>query len=395
MFSTAPVATFNNARWDGAVVIVRSLRHMVSCLSQLEQDAATLTICSYAEVPKYRCPRCTTRTCSLPCYKRHQQRAACSGKRDPAAYLKKSQLATAASVDRDYNYLKGIEKSIDDASVDARERGVGSGLHSGDAQGRHFKREGAFQRYLTENKIAVEYAPKGMSRQKGNRSRVTKNDKIYWTVEWRDQSGERDLRHDAEHTTSLRDLYRGVQAIKRKRQATVSDAQNSDSGSRKKPRRDESNIPSQRQNEATEQGELNASSASASRISPHIQELDTYERDNHHFYLRQHSTAGSSVVVHPVDPDSTLTEALQCQTVQEYPTIFVLREPPDRLPDGYIAAEDYRAKLQGIGKEQQVPGASNLRHPAQTSSRRTNTPQVEGELDAKAILDMLKRDVRA
>lgn len=184
---------------------------------------AALTLRSYTEIPKYRCPRCKTQTCSLPCYKRHQQRASCSGKRDPAAYLKKSQLATPSSIDRDYNYLKSVERNIDDASADAHERGIPNQHHPSDPQNRGFRREGAFQRYLRDHGIRVEYAPKGLSRQRSNQSRVTKNEQIFWTIEWRDGSGEQDLRHNAPDTTTLSELYRGVQTAKRKRKA-VSEA---------------------------------------------------------------------------------------------------------------------------------------------------------------------------
>lgn len=345
---------------------------------------AILTGSSYAEVPKYRCPRCTTRTCSLPCYKRHQQRASCSGKRDPAAYVKKSQLATPSSIDRDYNYLKGIEKSIDDASVDARERV--------DDQSRYSKREGAFQRYLTDNRISVEYAPKGMSRQKNNRSRVTKNDKIYWTIEWRDESGEQDLRHDADHTSTLRDLYRGVQMVKRKRNIARAAAINDESESRKKRKTDEA-VGSPQESEKTEHHNLDASSSAVDEVLHPVPVMETEQQHEHHFYLRKPSGAGSSIVVVPLDPASTLTQALSGQTVQEYPTILALHEPSDRLPNGIVLERDYRSNLSRAGKSSEAQTSHSLQASTQPSPRPVDRAEIQERLDANAILDMLKRDV--
>ena len=88
---------------------------------------AILTSSSYTEKPKYRCPRCKTQTCSLACYKRHQQRASCNGQRDPAAYLKRSEWATPSGIDRDYNYLKSVERHVDSTGKEVRERGISTG----------------------------------------------------------------------------------------------------------------------------------------------------------------------------------------------------------------------------------------------------------------------------
>lgn len=128
---------------------------------------------SYTQKPKYRCPRCKAQTCSLPCYKRHQQRASCNGKRDPAVFVKRSQLATPAGIDQDYNYLKSVERNIDHAARETSDRGVGAQSNAkGTERGLH--PESLLQRYLVTNRINVERAPKGMSRQKTNQTRFTK-----------------------------------------------------------------------------------------------------------------------------------------------------------------------------------------------------------------------------
>ncbi|KAL8743829.1 MAG: hypothetical protein Q9190_003854 [Brigantiaea leucoxantha] len=126
---------------------------------------------------KYCCPRCSARTCSLPCLKRHKQWAACSGTRDPTVYIKRAELATPRGIDHDYNYLTSIERQLDKAERDAEARGImlDNGLpmengwrikrSHGPAKGEIFLKQ-AFQ----ERRIVVDKAPDGMSRHKQNKT---------------------------------------------------------------------------------------------------------------------------------------------------------------------------------------------------------------------------------
>lgn len=111
-----------------------------------------------------------TATCSLPCYKKHQQRAVCNGKRDPSKYKKKSELATPSGIDHDYNYLKGLERTIDRASEDVNpDQGD---VMKAVARGR--QKGSMLDVYLRENDITVEHPPKGMARDLQNKTRLTK-----------------------------------------------------------------------------------------------------------------------------------------------------------------------------------------------------------------------------
>ncbi|KAL8365175.1 hypothetical protein RB595_004129 [Gaeumannomyces hyphopodioides] len=88
-------------------------------------DATPLTaLCGVCHVsaPKYRCPRCAARTCSLACVTRHKSRAGCSGARDPAAFVPASRLRTPAGIDHDYNFLSAIERARDRAARDVAGR---------------------------------------------------------------------------------------------------------------------------------------------------------------------------------------------------------------------------------------------------------------------------------
>ena len=130
---------------------------------------------SHTQRYKYCCPRCSSRTCSLPCIKRHKQWASCNGLRDPATYVKRSDLITPKGIDHDYNYLTSIERQLDTAERDAESKGI---LLCG---GKHdelkpkaqqlSKGELPLQNALKQCRIVVDRAPKGMSRQKQNETR--------------------------------------------------------------------------------------------------------------------------------------------------------------------------------------------------------------------------------
>lgn len=87
--------------------------------------------------------------------------------------MKKSQLATPAGIDHDYNYLKGIEESIDHAHRLGADQGI-----DGNNASRTFKRashpDSLLHKHCVAHNITVERAPLGMSRQKTNTSRTTK-----------------------------------------------------------------------------------------------------------------------------------------------------------------------------------------------------------------------------
>ncbi|PYH75749.1 hypothetical protein BO82DRAFT_437203 [Aspergillus uvarum CBS 121591] len=224
-------------------------------MSSSQEDSLLTDLCTicHLQPPKYRCPRCNTRTCSLPCTRRHKLWSQCSGVRDPAAYLRRSELATETAFDRDFNFITGIERSIERAGRDAENRGirvdgdaagfvrdlavvgldsltstgtgerlegeggevggggggsvggkrkrggfvggpggpVGAGAGSGPAKG-----ESGFLREVRNAGVKVIRAPRGMSRNKENGSRwFAKQHCLVWTVEWIGETGEKRTRN--------------------------------------------------------------------------------------------------------------------------------------------------------------------------------------------------------
>lgn len=121
--------------------------------------------------PKYKCPGCSARTCSLPCVKRHKQRADCSGKRDPTKFVKRSELATPAGIDHDYNFLSGIERDLEKSDKSVAERGLDVGFDSRPKGDRSQRMDHQF----SAAGVKVIRAPKGMSRAKENKTHRSKS----------------------------------------------------------------------------------------------------------------------------------------------------------------------------------------------------------------------------
>ncbi|KAK4122788.1 hypothetical protein N657DRAFT_646538, partial [Parathielavia appendiculata] len=172
------------------------------------------------EPPKYKCPRCGARTCSVPCIQKHKARADCDGVRNPRAFMPLSQLKTPAGIDHDYNFLTSIERArqrVEKDVVEARrllsEKDLrprnedklfqkvwhGDELRHVPVQSHPYRthkrlREGpAFidgfdkhvRRRLQYLDIEVLTMPKGMARQRDNRTAFNRRTgTINWQIEW-------------------------------------------------------------------------------------------------------------------------------------------------------------------------------------------------------------------
>jgi hypothetical protein len=411
-----------------------------SCTALLGR-ACPLTCYSYTEKPKYKCPRCKTQTCSLACYKRHQQRASCNGQRDPAAYLKRSEWATPSGIDRDYNYLKSVERHVDRTGQDVRERGItashsGRGGERGAAGNKKVSKAwapgSALQKYLSDHDIRVEKAPTGMSRQKANMTRVTNKGNVMWTVEWVAADGKKNIDNDSSEGRQMRELWGEMKAKrlnaekgkKRKRESEKAIAAQIPND-QEVEQQDHAGTPGQDPQPVVEasavDGKLpapqevatdsaSAQQAEASSSTAHLEGQsknitdsnntmpDPSEQDDEsadtpmpeHFYLLRPFTASKSVVLTPIDASKSLTQCLKEQTVLEFPTIYVLPDEPHSLPNGFQLAEQYEKAQKA---EEAEVDALVQRTNQSTGGALTASREEEKPLDAKSILDMLKRDV--
>ncbi|KAI1417974.1 hypothetical protein F5Y13DRAFT_150253 [Hypoxylon sp. FL1857] len=163
------------------------------------------TIC-HIQAPKYKCPRCGTRTCSLTCVKKHKKWSSCNGERDPTVFIPREKLKTDAGIDHDYNFLTKIERSVERTEKILREErnilpqeettsrpppSKRARPHKGRSRGRVTFEENSrrwdrnsIQR-MRQLGINVTSLPYGMARAKENKSSWNKRTRtMNWQVEW-------------------------------------------------------------------------------------------------------------------------------------------------------------------------------------------------------------------
>ena len=146
--------------------------------------------------------------------------------------MKKSEWATPSGIDRDYNYLKCVERTIDDANQNAHGRGIGIEAHSSKTAARAWYPGSTLNRYLARNRIIVQHAPRGMSRQKLNQTRATRSGNIVWTVEWVDGSGDSRVQDNCLESSSLQELYSALHIEQRNFQIRRSNVEKSETTQR-------------------------------------------------------------------------------------------------------------------------------------------------------------------
>lgn len=321
--------------------------------------------------------------------------------RDPAEFVKKSQLATPAGVDRDYNYLKAVERSIDLASRDTSDRGIGKNA----ANHRVFKGnhpESIVQKYLVANRITMHRAPTGMSRQKANQTRASKRNHVLWTVDWISAEGRQSISDNCMESDKLRDLYATSQlershaskrrpgeserqASKRRRLERNAHVETATIGVAKTG--DVETVSDQESAETKIETIADATAGGAqgcSKRKPHL-----------HFYLLRPGTSSADKVLIPVDSSATLTTTLQDKTVLEFPTFYVLPYAPQALPPGYILEEQYLAarKREDAELDDAIRKAEEAGAFAGANKHDPEPPPSDNAMDPSKILDLLKRDV--
>lgn len=84
--------------------------------SKSQQDKPLLqSLCSICHVntPKYQCPACGIKSCSLDCCVKHKVQKSCSGLVDPTKFQSRSDLVSNVHLmNRDYNFLQTIDRQF-------------------------------------------------------------------------------------------------------------------------------------------------------------------------------------------------------------------------------------------------------------------------------------------
>ncbi|CRG83776.1 hypothetical protein PISL3812_01132 [Talaromyces islandicus] len=274
------------------------------------------TIC-HTTPPKYTCPRCAIRTCSLACARRHKNWSQCSGVRDPAAYATRAELQTASALDRDFNFITGVERGLERAEREARARGFVDLDHEymqdpknkrkrkrrdgskeeaaggGGAGGskKLVKGELAFLRAAQDAGVKVERSPRGMTRNKENKSRFHPKHKcLSWTVDWIHTAGRSRVVQNYLETITIGQAYDRAYP----------------------PLPDEATSTPKEENKTEP-------------FPPHR---------NIYIYIRRQ--ADSHIVLAPLHPEAKLADVLRGRTVYEYPRLYVKSESPADIESGAV-----------------------------------------------------------
>ena len=156
----------------------------MSFSSTSQQLPVLTTLCPicYTNPPKYRCPRCSMRTCSMDCFKAHKIRAACSGIRDPTKYLRKADMK-ASTIDMDYSFLKSVRNTHEGGKkkIDKVSRGGAPNKR----RNRSEYNKSVVLRNARRRRIKLRRLPAWMERTQINKTGWNGQAKcILWTVEW-------------------------------------------------------------------------------------------------------------------------------------------------------------------------------------------------------------------
>ncbi|KAJ5200357.1 Zinc finger HIT-type [Penicillium cf. griseofulvum] len=387
-----------------------------------DSDPLLSDLCSICHVnpPKYRCPRCSTRTCSLPCTRRHKLWSQCSGVRDPAAYLKRNELATESAFDRDFNFITGIERTLERAEREVDNRGIdltgGPQADDNEATGRKRKHpnqglakgEAAFLRGTETAGVRVLRAPKGMSRNKQNGSRLhPKHKRLAWTIEWITADGAKTIRDSVIviDSCSVAEAYNRCCPRPKDQEPVIEPV--------KEERKEDLDTPNTTIAAASDTATTGIEAADTkpppSPIKDSAEELEAVSTEQTdktpnqtiaphrglYFYLHRPRTTTKKPVLIPLLQSSTLNTVLRNRTVLEFPTIYALPESAqtlfaDKDNSKFILEEDYlrTAEPDEIGQSsttsddddaagnEALPGSANLQ-----------------DIDEKLVLEVLKQDL--
>ncbi len=128
----------------------------------------------------YTCPRCATRTCSLPCSVAHKTRTGCSGTREKAKFIPMNRYTHGTMMD-DYVFLEDMNKRVSDWGNDIvrgnygtlrgrRGRG-GMGTRLGKTRnGISRTKRDVLKSQLELRDIEIDLLPSGMERRMLNQS---------------------------------------------------------------------------------------------------------------------------------------------------------------------------------------------------------------------------------
>lgn len=299
--------------------------------------ASSCSICHLNPI-KYTCPRCSTHTCSLACVRKHKQWAQCSGLRDPAEYRKRAELATASSIDKDFNFIAGVERTLSRAEATNSDKGIDLAPARSAKYADHRPR---LEIEIESRGVKVVRAPKGLSRSRNNKTSWASNVKaVMWTVDWLEEDDKK-VTGQALESKDLKELYMlATGRINRKGKKRAIQTNSETHAKRRKS--DATSIGAQEDavHKVVGKPETVDSTDESKRVQNSAAVAD-HDLDGQFFYLHKPDTSSSLKCLIPVATDQSLRQILKGRVVFEYPTFYIKRVPPDKLEAPFISEAEY------------------------------------------------------
>ncbi|KAF7546123.1 hypothetical protein G7Z17_g8639 [Cylindrodendrum hubeiense] len=365
-------------------------------------DPLLTSLCAICHIssPKYKCPRCDIRTCSLACIKKHKAWSECTGERDATAYVRPSKLRTAAGIDHDYNFLHGIELSVERAEKllvgeraivqeeelrpqtiqevkwkpgrDGRKRKVLVTRVLREAKGRVFER--FLSQRLKKLNINIMCAPTGMARQKENHTTLNRRTgRINWQVEWmsfeakgesKDGAKEDNMDEDDEELgpKKVRALSKVMDDVPlyQAYHAALEEQQRIKGQQTKRWTRggqDPSNSAWSGESYALQDPFTNTwAPCQGADTAMWPSERDAAQKRRFQFFLAKPRTRSDLPLgVSSLKPEDCFRDILTNSRVLEFPTVLVLNEN-ETLPSGFVLGPKDIISSQGPNKRKNPPG---------------------------------------
>ncbi|KAM5351903.1 hypothetical protein ACJ41O_004626 [Fusarium nematophilum] len=365
-------------------------------------DPLLTTLCGICHIstPKYKCPRCEIRTCSLACIKKHKAWSECTGERDATAYVAPSKLRTPAGVDHDYNFLHGIELSVERAEKilvgeralvqeeelrpltvqevkwkpgrDGRKRKVLVTRVLREAKGRVFER--FLAQRLKKLNITIMCAPMGMARQKENHTTLNRRTgRINWQVEWFVFESEPGNTQDeeAKKARALSKVMDDVPLYQAYHTALEDDQRSRGCQVKKLPRTGQDGQVQDPSNMTWESGSFPLQEPFTGAWSAHhdtdpglwpSERREAQKRRFQFFLAKARTRSDQPTVLTKLHPEDCLRDTLRNTRVLEFPTIWVL-DQDQPLPPGFLLGEKDVAPIHGSNKRKNPPGKKGAGKP--------------------------------
>lgn len=152
---------------------------------------------------KYKCPKCSIRTCSLECIKRHKLQNDCDGKIDNTKFVPKKELSDSTlHLNRDYNFLMKLNRDITVNKTDLRANAKNMFKRNNNSYNRNRNNKRLKvpddprldivqqiypnpQTVIKRENVLVINLPDGMSRSISNKTGYDKKlQNFTWTIQW-------------------------------------------------------------------------------------------------------------------------------------------------------------------------------------------------------------------